>query len=59
MRKTTNIGKPLELLGVRVIYRVGHITYRAITTNERDHLIVTMHIPKLKTIQDKNRTHNN
>jgi hypothetical protein len=42
-RKHTNIGKPLELWGARVIYRVEQITQRAITINKRDQVIVTMH----------------
>jgi hypothetical protein len=49
MRIHTNVDKPLELRGARVIYRVRQITYRAITTNKRDQLIVTMHASKLKT----------
>jgi hypothetical protein len=48
MRKHTNVGKPHELSGVREIYRVGQITHRAITTNKRDQVIVTMHASKLK-----------
>jgi hypothetical protein len=52
MRKHTNVGKPLELRGVRVIYRVGQITHRAITTNKRDQVKVTMHASKLKTKQE-------
>jgi hypothetical protein len=48
MRKHTNIGKPLELRIARVIYRVGQITYRAITKNKWDQVIVTMHASKLK-----------
>jgi hypothetical protein len=54
MRKHTNVGKPLELRGARVIYRVGQITDRAITTNKRDQVIVTMHASKLKTRQQQN-----
>jgi hypothetical protein len=38
----------------RVIYRVGQITHRAITTNKRDQVIVTMHLSKLKTKQEHN-----
>jgi adenylosuccinate synthase len=49
----TNIGKPLELRVVRVIYRVGQITHRAITTNKMDLVIVTMHASKLKTKQEQ------
>jgi hypothetical protein len=52
MRKHTNIGKPLELQGARVIYRVKQITHRAIITNKRDQVIVTMHTSKLKTRQE-------
>jgi hypothetical protein len=33
----------------RVIYRLKQITHRAITTNKRDQVIVTMHASKLKT----------
>jgi hypothetical protein len=54
MRKHSNVGKPLELRGARVIYRVGQITHKAITTNKRDQVIVTMHASKLKTKQEKN-----
>jgi hypothetical protein len=49
MRKHTNIGKPLEQRGARVIYRDRQITHRAITTKKRDQVIVTMHASKLKT----------
>jgi hypothetical protein len=48
-RKHTYINKALELRGARVIYRVRQITHRAITTNKRDQVIVTMHASKLKT----------
>jgi hypothetical protein len=48
-KKHTNVGKPLELRGARVIYRVGQITHRAITTKKRDQVIVTIHASKLKT----------
>jgi hypothetical protein len=51
-RKHSNIGKPLELWRVRVIYQVGQITHRAITTNKRDQVIITMHTSKLKTRQE-------
>jgi hypothetical protein len=51
-RKQTNVCKPLELQGARVIYQVGQITHRAITTNKRDQMIVTMHASKLKTKQE-------
>jgi hypothetical protein len=54
MRKHTNAGKPIELRGARVIYRVRQITHRTITTNKRDHVIVTMHASKLKTRQEQN-----
>jgi hypothetical protein len=54
MRKHTNVGKPLELRGVRIIYQVGQITHRTITTNKRDQVIVTMHASKLKTKQEHN-----
>jgi hypothetical protein len=53
-RKHTNVFIPLELQGVRVIYRVGQITHRAITINKRDQVIVTMHASKLKTKQEQN-----
>jgi hypothetical protein len=53
-RKHTNIGKPLKLQGARVIYRVRQITHRAITTNKRDQVIVTMHLSKLKIKQEQN-----
>jgi hypothetical protein len=49
MRKHTNVGKPLELQGARVIYGVGEVTNRAITTNKRDQVIVTTHTSKLRT----------
>jgi hypothetical protein len=52
--KHTNVGKGLELRGARVIYRVGQITHRAITTNKKDHVIITMHTSKLKTKQEQN-----
>jgi hypothetical protein len=52
MRKHTNIVKSLELRGVRVIYRVGQITHRAMTTNKRDQVIVTRHTSKLRTRQE-------
>jgi hypothetical protein len=52
MRKHT--GKTLELQGASIIYRVGQITHRAITTNKRDQVIVTMHASKLKTKQEQN-----
>jgi hypothetical protein len=48
MRKHTNVGKSLELRIARVIYRVGQMTYKAITKNKRDQVIVTMHASKLK-----------
>jgi hypothetical protein len=48
MRKHTNVSKPLEPWGARVIYQVRQITHRAITTNKRDQVIVTMHASKLK-----------
>jgi hypothetical protein len=54
MSKHTNVGKPLELRGVRAIYRVGQITHRAITTNKRDQVIVTMYASKLKKRQEQN-----
>jgi hypothetical protein len=47
-----HVGKRLELRGARVIYRVGQITHRAITTNKRGQVIVTMHTSKLKTKQE-------
>jgi hypothetical protein len=47
-RKHTNVGKSLKLRIVRVIYRVGQITHRAITKNRWDQVIVTMHTSKLK-----------
>jgi hypothetical protein len=53
MRKYTNVGKSLDLRGVRIIYQVGQITHRAITTNKRDQVIVTMHASKLKTKQEQ------
>jgi hypothetical protein len=52
-RKHTNVGKALKLRGARVIYRVKQITYRAITTNKRDQVIVTKHASKLKTKQEQ------
>jgi hypothetical protein len=51
-KETYNVGKPLDLRGVRVIYRAKQITHRAITTNKRDHVIVTMHASMLKTKQE-------
>jgi hypothetical protein len=54
MRKHTNVGKPLKLQGARIIYRVRQITHRAITTNKRNQVIVTMHASKLKTRQEQN-----
>jgi hypothetical protein len=54
MRKHTNVGKPLELRVEREINRVKQITHRAITTNRRDQVIVTMHALKLKTKQEQN-----
>jgi hypothetical protein len=54
MRKHANIGKTLELRRVRVIYRVGQIIHRAITINQMDQVIVTMHASKLKTKQEHN-----
>jgi hypothetical protein len=54
IKKHTNIGKPLELRGARVIYQVGQITHIAITPNKRDQVIVTMHASKLKTRQEQN-----
>jgi hypothetical protein len=33
-RKHTNVVKPLELRGARIIYRVGQITHKAIATDE-------------------------
>jgi hypothetical protein len=46
--KHTNVGKSLELVIVRVIYRVGQITHKAITKNKWDQVIVIMHASKLK-----------
>jgi hypothetical protein len=54
MRKHTNVGKPLELRGAKVIYRVGQISNRAITTNKSDQVIVTMYASKLKTRHEQN-----
>jgi hypothetical protein len=51
-RNHTNIGKPLELLGARVIYRVRQITHRAIIINKGDQVILTMHTLKYKTKQE-------
>jgi hypothetical protein len=51
-RKHTNVSKALELHGAGVIYRVRQITYRAITTNKRYQVVVTMNISKLKTKQE-------
>jgi hypothetical protein len=48
MRKHTNVGKSLEARIARVIYRVGHITYKAKTTNKMNQVIVNMHASKLK-----------
>jgi hypothetical protein len=53
-RKHTNVSKPLELQGARVINWVRQITHRAITTNKRDKVIITMHESKLKTKQEHN-----
>jgi hypothetical protein len=53
-RKHTNVGKSLNLWGVRVIYRVRQITHKAIIINKRDQVIVTMHTSKLKTKQEQN-----
>jgi hypothetical protein len=53
-REHTNVDKPLELRGARVIYRVEQITHRAITTNKRDQVIVNMHASRLKTKQEQN-----
>jgi hypothetical protein len=47
-RKHTNIGKSLELRIARVTYRVRQISHRAITKNNWDQVIVTMHASKLK-----------
>jgi hypothetical protein len=47
--KTHHVGKPLELQGARVIYQVGQIAHKVITTNKRDQVIVTMYASKLKT----------
>jgi hypothetical protein len=47
-RKHTNVGKLLDLRIVRVIYRVGQITHRAITKNKQDQVIVTIPTSKLK-----------
>jgi hypothetical protein len=52
--KHTNVDKALKLRGARVIYRVRQITHKAITTNKRDQVIVTMHASKLKTKQEQN-----
>jgi hypothetical protein len=54
MRKHTNDSKVLELRGVKVIYQVRQITHRAITTNKRGQVVVTMHASKLKTKQEQN-----
>jgi hypothetical protein len=56
-RKHSNVSKALELEGARVIDRVRQITHKAITTNKRDQVIVTIHASKLKTKQ--NRTYKN
>jgi hypothetical protein len=53
-RKHSNIDKSLELRIERVIYRVGQITHRAITKNNQDHVIVTMHASELKMNTRKN-----
>jgi hypothetical protein len=53
-RKHTNVGKPLQLWKARVIYRFRYITHRAITTNKRDQVMVTMHASKLKTKYEQN-----
>jgi hypothetical protein len=47
-RKHTNVSKSLKLRIAWVIYRVRQITYRAITKNKQDQVIVTMHASKLK-----------
>jgi hypothetical protein len=54
MRKHANVGTPLKLRGARVIYQAEQITHRAVTTNKRDQVIVTMHASKLNTKQDQN-----
>jgi hypothetical protein len=41
-----------KIRGPRVIYQVRQITHRAITTNKRDQVIVTMHASKLKIKQE-------
>jgi hypothetical protein len=48
MRKQTNVDKSLKLRIARVISQVRQITHRAITTNKRDQVIVTLHTSKLK-----------
>jgi hypothetical protein len=53
-KETQNVGKALKLRGARVICQVRQITHRAITTNKRDQVIVTMHASKLKTKQEQN-----
>jgi hypothetical protein len=53
-RKHTNVGKPLKLWGMRVIYQVRQITHRSITITKRDQVIITMHASKLKTRQEQN-----
>jgi hypothetical protein len=53
-RKHTNVGKPLVLRGARVIYQVRQINHRAITTNNREQVIVTMHASKLRIKQEQN-----
>jgi hypothetical protein len=53
LNPNTTVGKALELRGARVFYRVRQITHRAITTNKRDQVIVTMHASKLKTKQEQ------
>jgi hypothetical protein len=49
-----NVDTQLELRGARVIYRVEEITHRAIMTNKRDQVIITMHASNLKTKQEQN-----
>jgi hypothetical protein len=52
-KETPNVGKALNLRGSRVIYRVRQITHRAMTTNKRDQVIVTMLASKLQTKQEQ------
>jgi hypothetical protein len=52
-KETPNVGKALDLRGARVIYRVKQITHRAMTTNKRDQVIVTMLASKLQTKQEQ------